>query len=325
MAVVTERPLVPTPLAAGEPEVRARPVLGFAAALPAIALAIGSLLVGSEPSSAEVVRAILVLLWAAAGMALTVRRPQTRLGPLVLVGATVGAVGAMASALETHRSPTGAAGLAVDLGIRMAAALLPAVALHFLLALPNGLLATPGRRRGVIAMYLTSAVVGVALLADRDRVITWPVILLWLIAFGCRARRRARPLRQGRRRRPPAHAVGRLGAGRGRRGRCSSSSPCALLTDWPDRPGAVALALTGLVPARRSSPARSRRWSPASTACSRTPSRSPGSPRSSSPSTSSSSSASAARRRATSARCCSLSMVRGRRSPRCSTCRPAAG
>ena len=34
-------------------------------------------------------------------------------------------------------------------------------------------------------MYVTSAVVGVALLADRDRVITWPVILLWLIAFGC--------------------------------------------------------------------------------------------------------------------------------------------
>ena len=81
MAVVTERPLVPTSVATGEPEVRPTPVIGVVAALPAIALAIGSLLVGSEPSSAEVVRAILVLLWAAAGTALTVRRAQTEAFP----------------------------------------------------------------------------------------------------------------------------------------------------------------------------------------------------------------------------------------------------
>ena len=84
---------------------------------------------------------------------------------------------------------------------------------------PNGLLATPGRRRGVIAMYVTSAVVGVALLADRDRVITWPVDPAVADRLRLRSGRRARPLRDGRRHRPPAHAVGRLGARGGRRGR----------------------------------------------------------------------------------------------------------
>src|SRR5262245_25589386 len=185
MAVVTERPSVPTPLANGETEVRATPLVGVVAALPAVALAIGSLLVGSSPSSAEVVRAVLVILWAAAGMALLVRRRQTRLGPLVLVGATIGGVGALASAIDSHRAPSGAAGLLADLGVRLAAALLPAVALHFLLALPNGFLATPGRRRGALAMYLTAGVVGVALLSDRDRVVVWPLVLLWLLALGC--------------------------------------------------------------------------------------------------------------------------------------------
>jgi hypothetical protein len=50
MAVVTERPLVPTPLAAGEPEVRPTPVIGVIAAIPA-APAPRLAPRGSEPSS----------------------------------------------------------------------------------------------------------------------------------------------------------------------------------------------------------------------------------------------------------------------------------
>src|SRR5262245_64182912 len=121
MAVVTERPSVPTPLANGETEVRATPLVGVVAALPALALAIGSLLVGSSPSSAEVVRAVLVILWAAAGMALLVRRRQTRLGPLVLVGATIGGIGALASAVDSPRAPSGAGGLVAGGGVSAAA------------------------------------------------------------------------------------------------------------------------------------------------------------------------------------------------------------
>ena len=48
-----------------------------------------------------------------------------------------------------------------------------------------------------------------------------------------------------------------------------------LLTDWPDHAGAVALALTGL--SRSPSPRHAADgWSPGSTVCSPTPSRSPG-------------------------------------------------
>ena len=49
-----------------------------------------------------------------------------------------------------------------------------------------------------------------------------------------------------------------------------------LLIDWPDDAGAVALALTGFVPHRPRAAGRCRGWSPGSTACSPTPSPSPG-------------------------------------------------
>ena len=51
MAVVTERPLVPTPLAAGEPEVRPTPVIGVITAIPATARS-----VSLSPGSAKCAR-----------------------------------------------------------------------------------------------------------------------------------------------------------------------------------------------------------------------------------------------------------------------------
>ena len=167
-----------------EPDARATPVAGLVGALPAAVLAIVSLLVGSQPSAAEVVRAVLILLWAAAGVTLAARPARTRLGRIVLVGATIGAVGALSAAVEAHRAPSGVAALLADLDIRLAATLLPAVALHFLLALPDGVLGTPSRRRAAGAMYVTSGIVGLALMADRDHLNIWPVVLLWLVAIG---------------------------------------------------------------------------------------------------------------------------------------------
>jgi signal transduction histidine kinase len=247
MAVVTERPLVPTPLANGEAEVRATPLVGVIAALPAVGLAIGSLLVGSKPTAAEVVRAVLVVLWAAAGMALLVRRRQTRLGPLVLVGATIGAVGALASAVDSHRAPSGAAGLLADLGVRLAATLLPAVALHFLLALPNGFLATPGRRRGALTMYVTSGIVGIALLSDRDRVVIWPLVLLWLLALGCGvAGAHSRYVSAGATDRRRMQWVGwALAVGAEA---VLVVIALSALTSHPNHPAAWAVAVTGVVP-----------------------------------------------------------------------------
>ena len=127
---------------------------------------------------------MLVVLWAVAGAALTTRRPSSRLGPIVLLGATIGGAGALASAIGAYRSPSGAAEMAVDLTVRLSATLLPAVALHFLLALPAGVLGTDGRRRVVGAMYVGSVAVGLALLADRSDLAVWPIVLLWVIALG---------------------------------------------------------------------------------------------------------------------------------------------
>ena len=117
---------------------------------------------GDGPTAAESVRAVLVVLWAGAGAALTARRHHSRLGPLVLVGATVGGIGALAGAAEGEQTLDGAADGLVDLGVRLAATLLPAIAMHLLLALPDGILGTQGRRRAAIAMYTLSAGVGLA-------------------------------------------------------------------------------------------------------------------------------------------------------------------
>ena len=141
MTTVTDRPGVLPATVAAEPEARSSSVMGVALALPAVALAVASLLVGSEPSAAEVVRAVLVVLWAAAGATLTTRRRHSRLGPIVLGGATVGGLGALANAVASHHAPTGAGGVIVDLTVRLSAALLPAIAMHFLLAHAPG---TPG-------------------------------------------------------------------------------------------------------------------------------------------------------------------------------------
>ena len=106
MTTVTDRPGVLPATVAAEPEARSSSVMGIALALPAVALAVASLLVGSEPSAAEVVRAVLVVLWAAAGATLTSRRRHSRLGPIVLGGATVGALGRpVARCSAAGRSP----------------------------------------------------------------------------------------------------------------------------------------------------------------------------------------------------------------------------
>ena len=71
----------------------------------------------------------------------------------------------------------------MDLLVRLSAALLPAIAMHFLLALPQGHLETSGRRRAAVTMYVVAALTGVALMSDRESLTAWPIVLLWLIAL----------------------------------------------------------------------------------------------------------------------------------------------
>jgi signal transduction histidine kinase len=153
------------------------------ATVPAVTLALVAGLLTEEPSATEVVRSLLIALWAVAGAVLATRRPHEHIGSLVLVGATIGGVGALCSALDQYWAPTGAAGVAVDLGVRLAAALLPAVAFHLLLSLPDGVLATRGRRRAVATAYLVAVGVGGVLLTDREHLTVWPIVLLWVVAL----------------------------------------------------------------------------------------------------------------------------------------------
>src|SRR5690349_5405308 len=110
------------------------------AALPVVAIA-GFLAVdlwewagrdGAFDGVTQGLRLGLLLVWAVAGLVLTARRPAERLGLLVLVGTALGAGAAAADAILLDGSTSTVVGLAEGLAV----ALLPAVALHVLLALP---------------------------------------------------------------------------------------------------------------------------------------------------------------------------------------------
>ena len=231
--------------------------------------------VADGPSAVEIVRPILVVLWAAAGLLLGLRRRRERLAPIVLGGAIVGAIGTLAAAMLAHRALDGPTELAWDVALRFAAALLPAVALHLLLGLVDGRLVTPIRRNTVVAGYVTGVVIGVGLIADRERLVGWPLVVFWLAAWriGLYAAH-ARYVKAGaedRRR----HAVDRLGHGGGRRGRRRRHRPPAAQSTGPTTPSLSPS--PSPVSSPSASPAgRCRGWSPASIVCSPTPSPSPG-------------------------------------------------
>lgn len=209
----------------------------------AVALAAG----GRGLSGLEGVLAGLVVAWAAAGAALGVRRRHDRLGPLVLGGAGVGALGLVAAALARHGDlgpgPVGAAAGAA----RFAAALLPAVALHFLLALPDGRLGGRGRRLAVRGGYGVAAAVGAALALAGSVSLWWPLALeAALVALAGAT---------------PSHLRYRAAAPLDRRRMqwigwaAAVAAEVALvlvaldlLADWPHHIGRLVLAATGLVP-----------------------------------------------------------------------------
>ena len=216
-------------------------------ALALAALAVAAAGDGSGPSGLEMLSALLVVAWAVAGTALGIRRRQDRLGPLVLGGAALGGAGVMASALSVHADlPSGPAHLA-DATARIALGLLPAVALHFLLALPDGRLGVRSRRVLVQIGYGAGLATGVGLVAARPGLPRWPVALeMALVALVGAS---------------PSH-VRYLGAGAVERRRMQWIGwalavgaefvlvvvALDLLADWPHHFGELALAATALVP-----------------------------------------------------------------------------
>ncbi len=135
----------------------------------------------------------------------------------------------------------------VDLTVRLSAALLPAIAMHFLLAMPQGHLETTGRRRAAAAMYAVSALTGVALMSDRETLIAWPLVLLWLIALvGGLAGAHARYQTAGATDRRRMQWVGWAMAVGGEA--VLVVIALTALTGHPDDPEAWAIAVTGVVP-----------------------------------------------------------------------------
>jgi signal transduction histidine kinase len=252
MTVLVDRE-VPTTATADEIATPAFPALRPAYCLLAAPVAAGLAVAGAavaaldEPLPVELVRPAVVVLWAAAGLVLGVRRRHDRLAPIVLGGAIVGGAGSLAATMVEHRSLDGTAATGWDLTLRLTAALLPAVAMHLLFGLADGRLATPIRRRAVIGGYVLSGAIGVAAMAERDRLVTWPDALLWIAAlgFGLYAAN-VRYVKAGAIDRRRMQWVGWGMAVATEAGIVVVA--LRLLTDWPDHAAAVALAITGLVP-----------------------------------------------------------------------------
>ena len=141
---------------------------------------------GRDATVGLVVVSCLAIVWALAGVIITIRH-HCPAGSIVHAFAAATAVGALAWSVNSTKDLEGAAALAADAGQRFALAVTPALVFHLLMTLPDGRLARPGHRAFVLAGYVIAAVTGSALLADRDSIIVWPVALLWAATFagGC--------------------------------------------------------------------------------------------------------------------------------------------
>ena len=135
--------------------------LAVIGSLAAVALA-GASLTAAHLVTGSWVRAVLVAGWAGAAVVLALRAHE-RLAPVVAAASLAGGVCA-ASASSSHLS---------EVHI-VAAALLPAVALHLELVIPDGLMAA-SRRHAVLAGYGVAGAAGLAL-AGAGRVPAVPVV-----------------------------------------------------------------------------------------------------------------------------------------------------
>src|SRR5439155_22030732 len=98
------------------------------------------------------------------------------------------AVAAGVSCLAAAMGRGGVGGDAASLATALGVALLPAAALHVLLALSSGALRTRGAVLTVGLGYLSAVAVGVVLWRERPSAPSWPVLLEALVAGALGAR-----------------------------------------------------------------------------------------------------------------------------------------
>jgi signal transduction histidine kinase len=224
-----------------------KPAWCFLAAPVAVGMAIAGLTVAAGtggPTATQVVGAVLVGLWAAAGVSLGLRRRQDRLGPIVLAGAGAAGVLSLAQAVVASDDTTNDV---AEVALRLTLGLLPSLALHLFVALPDGRLTSRGRRQGVAACYVVGFATGAVLCTDLSSMQVWPIVVLWAGALGAgipATYARYRVAGAVDRRRIQWLGWGLAVAAEG----ILVIAALRLLADWPNDPGTVALAITGLVP-----------------------------------------------------------------------------
>lgn len=220
------------------------------AAATAVFIGLAALLVefdGTGPSWAQGVGLVLVASWVTTGLTLGARPGSVPLGRIALAGAINGAVLCLCQAAGARGELSDAAADGALPGIRLSAAVLPAIALHLFLSLPNGHLATALRRRGAAVGYTVAGITGAVLCTDLDSFPPAPITALWVAALGVgvpvtfAGYRSATALDQ---RRLQWVGWGLFTAAIG----ILALLAVRLLVDWPDEPDAVALAMTAFMP-----------------------------------------------------------------------------
>ena len=211
------------------------------------ALAAGSALVvaGSNATAALVVLSCVALVWAGAGLIITVRQ-HCPAASIVQAFAAAAAIGALSWSLNATKDMRGSGALLADLGQRLAVTITPALVFQLLMTLPDGRLTRAGHRTFVLIGYAAAAATGLVLLADRDNVLVWPVVMLWAAALTAlpisHANYRAAGVVDRRRMQWIGWAV--LVAAEV----AVVSAALSLVTDWPNHDAEIALAASGLVP-----------------------------------------------------------------------------
>ena len=149
-------------------------------AIPALAVIVGGAVLAPSVTDDTVARAILLGLWAVAGIALTIRRRGEVFGALVLGAVVVAGLEFIGASLAADPA-TGSDDLA-QLARWIGLGAMPGLGLHLLIALPDGRVKRTSRRALVGAVYAACLIAGLASWVARPSPL-WPIGVLGGIAF----------------------------------------------------------------------------------------------------------------------------------------------
>ncbi|MEX2267403.1 MAG: histidine kinase [Acidimicrobiia bacterium] len=222
---------------------RVVPVAVAAAVIAIVAAALGST---ARIGPGRVLCAALVVLWCVCALFVARRRGNELLPLIMAAGALAGALAMIGSALLGRDISSSTADLAAAVRV-LGLSLLPAIAAHIALGLPDGVLRNTGRRVIVALLYLGAIGIAVAGYSDRPDLPLEPVVGLGVVAalvalVGFVARGQRAPMAERSRFQWPAWGVtvaAAIGLG---------AVVLNALVDWPESLDVIAVAATALVP-----------------------------------------------------------------------------